>query len=115
MPHSKESLPKRERLGLLFSALEAAETAADLQEGWSLVDRELRLIEDQYTSLPYDRPSNYGLAQRMYIPPLTLQDAWSQLDGWNSVDLFAHQLRISETGGIEIIDKKTGKALFSKH
>lgn len=109
-----ESITKRDRLNLLFTALDAADAAASLNEGWLMVDRELRLIEDQHTALPYDRITNYGLGQRMYIPPLTLEDVWIQSGNWLAADLFSHRLRLSDTGSIEIIKKATNEVIFSK-
>ncbi|NCT88785.1 hypothetical protein GXB84_15815 [Stenotrophomonas acidaminiphila] len=102
-----EWLPKKERLGKLYAAIKASAPASDLQTAWELVDRELRKVEDEHTSLPYDRPSNYGLGERMYIPPLHLADIWSETAHWHIADLFSHTLMLSGTGDIAIFNKKT--------
>jgi hypothetical protein len=106
-------LSKSFRLATLFEEVRRAPRPTSFDEAWCLLDRTLRAIEDRYTSLTYD-PSQYSTARRMYVPSLDNDTIWRRHGNWWYAELFAHELRISDYGHIQVIDKQSGLPVFEK-
>ena len=108
-----ERINKKQRLHLLYDALNSASAPKTVNDAWTLIANELKTIEDAQTNVPYDF-QYYGMGHRMFLPRLTNQLAWSMQGNWHIADLTNHLVKISTTGDIQIYRKNPSVLEFQK-